>query len=120
LPLRRCAPAITDSVAGWLAGNYAAAAHKKLASAKGDARWQILRPFVQDWFLLRRGDQSAARLQLERETLDWFRTQNDAEMEKRFWKWVKRPEIRKKLYPNRNRGLSKTKLREIERKLNLM
>ena len=56
---------ITDAVAGWLAPQYALAARAQLAELKGESRLKLLRAFVQDWALLRQGDQTAERLQIE-------------------------------------------------------
>ena len=61
---------ITDAVAGWLAPQYALAAREQLAELKGDKRLKLLRAFVQDWALLRHGDQTAERLRIEREWLE--------------------------------------------------
>ena len=41
----------------------------RLAATEGAERLKILRNFVQDWFLLRRGDQTAERLRIQREWL---------------------------------------------------
>ena len=60
---------ITDAVAGWLAPQYALAAREQLAKLKGEDRLKLLRAFVQDWALLRHGDQTAERLQIDRERL---------------------------------------------------
>ena len=60
---------ITDAVAGWLAPQYALAARKQLAELEGERRLKLLRTFVQDWALLRHGDQTAERLRIEREWL---------------------------------------------------
>ena len=64
---------VTDAVAGWLAPQYFLAAREKLDGAEGARRWEILRLFAQDWATLRRGDHSAARLQLDRERLAFER-----------------------------------------------
>ena len=69
---------ITDAVAGWLGSQYLLAANKKLAAAEGTGSFEILRLFVQDWALLRHGDHTAERLQLERERLKL--SQRDAEL----------------------------------------
>jgi hypothetical protein len=60
---------VTDGIAGWLASQYVSAAHEKLAGAEGSHRWEILRAFMQDWAMLRHGDHTAERLQIERERL---------------------------------------------------
>ncbi len=111
---------VTDTVAGWLAAQYASAAQQKLAGADGARRWDILHAFVQDWSLLRRGDHSAARLQLDREQFDWLRASGQAAKEKEFHEWLMRPEIRKKLDPNYRPGLTAETRELIERELNLL
>ncbi|MFN0067179.1 MAG: hypothetical protein ACKVYV_06030 [Limisphaerales bacterium] len=61
---------VTEVVAAWLAPQYALAARRRLAAAESEAaRLETLRMFVQDWALLRAGDQAAERLRLERERL---------------------------------------------------
>jgi hypothetical protein len=60
---------ITEAVAGWLAPQYALAAREQLAELEGESRLKLLRRFVQDWALLRHGDQTAERLRIEREWL---------------------------------------------------
>jgi hypothetical protein len=110
---------VTDTVAGWLASQYASAAHEKLDGAAGGQHWEILRAFVQDLTLLRRGDQAAARLQLDREQLDWQRANGKLQKEKEFREWIQRPEVREELLPE-NRGLTPETLAKIERELNLL
>jgi|SRR5438128_6555425 len=56
---------ITDAVAGWLAPQYALAAREQLAKLEGEERLKFLHAFVQDWALLRHGDQTAERLLIE-------------------------------------------------------
>jgi hypothetical protein len=63
------AGSITDAVAAWLAPQYALAAREQLAALEGEGRLKLLRAFVQDWALLRHGDQTAERLRIEREWL---------------------------------------------------
>jgi hypothetical protein len=60
---------ITDAVAGWLAPQYLLAASKKLSGKEGAAHFEVLRTFVQDWAMLRHGDHTAERLQIERQRL---------------------------------------------------
>lgn len=60
---------ITNAVADWLAPQYALAAREQLAGLQGEARLKLLRTFAQDWALLRKGDQTAERLRIERERL---------------------------------------------------
>lgn len=111
---------VTDIAVGWLASQYTTAAHEKLATANGAERWEVLRAVVQDLTLLRRGDHSAARLQLEREELELQRASSQTQMEKEFWEWLKRPEIRDKVFPNKERGFTQETLEKIERELHLL
>lgn len=111
---------VTDIAAGWLVSKYIVAAHEKLAGADGAQRWEILRAVVQDLSLLRRGDHSAARLQLEREELNLQCANSQTQKEKEFWEWLERPEIRAKVFPNEKRGLSRETIEKIERELNLL
>jgi hypothetical protein len=111
---------VTDTVAGWLAAHYASAAHEKLTGAEGAHRWEVLRAFVQDWSLLRRGDHTAARLQLDREELEWQRANGKLQKEKDFREWVNRPEIHKELFPDRTGGISQETMQKIERELKLL
>ena len=60
---------ITEAVAGWLGLRYAVAAREQLVELEGADRLKLLRAFVQDWALLRHGDQTAERLRIER---DWL------------------------------------------------
>jgi hypothetical protein len=116
---RAAGGSITDAVAAWLAPQYLLAAWEKLDRAEGATRWDILRVFVQDWAMLRRGDHSAARLQLDREQFDWERANTQTQKEKEFNEWVKRPEVREKFFPKFKPGISKETLRKIERELRL-
>ena len=111
---------ISDTAAGWLASKYMLAAHEKLAGEDGARRWEILRAIVQDLSLLRRGDHSAARLQLEREELDLQKANSQAQKEKEFWQWLKRPEIREKIFPDQKGGFSEETIEKIERELRLL
>ena len=111
---------ITDAVADWLAPQYLLAAREKLAGTEGARRWEILRLFVQDWTLLRRGEHSAARLQLDREELDWQRANSQSQREKEFREWIKRPEVRKEIFPGLKGGISDETLRKIEQELHLL
>ena len=111
---------ITDAVAAWLASQYFSAAHEKLAGTEGARRWEILRAFVQHWAALRRGDHSAARLQLDREELDWQRANSQSQKEKEFREWLQRPEIRQEILPDTTRGLRPETLRKIEAELGLL
>jgi hypothetical protein len=111
---------ITDALADWLAPQYLLAAREKLAGTSDAGRWEMLRGIVQDWTVLRRGDHSAARLQLDREEFDFQRGNSQAQKEKEFRDWLKRPEIRKELFPDSKPGLSPEALKTLEEALHLL
>jgi hypothetical protein len=117
---RAAGGSITDTVAGWLAPQYLLAVREKFSGAEGARRWEVLRLFVQDWAMLRRGEHTAARLQLDRKRLAFERKCAERAKNAEFWKWTKRPEIKRKLWPHKRNGLTKTQLRKIERELNLL
>src|SRR5450432_3229063 len=60
---------VADYLARWLAAQYAVAASEQLAGLEGEPRVKALRAFIHDAALLRRGDQNAERLKIERERL---------------------------------------------------
>jgi len=111
---------VTDAVAGWLAPQYLLAAREKLAATGGDGRFEVLRVFMQDWAMLRRGDHAAARLQLDREQLEWQRATGQSQKEQEFRAWIQRPEVRRELLPEPARGISPETLEKIERELRLL
>jgi hypothetical protein len=96
---------ITDAVAAWLAPQYLLAARDKLAATNGGGRFEVLRVFMHDWALLRRGDHSAARLQLDREQLDWQRANSQAQKQKEFREWIQRPEVLREFLPDQTGGI---------------
>jgi hypothetical protein len=117
---RAAGGSITDAVAGWLASQYLLAAREKLVAVNGAGRLEVLRTILHDWTLLRRGDHSAARLQLDREELEWQRANGKLQKEKEFREWIQRPEIRREFLPDLTRGISKETLEKIERELHLL
>src|SRR5450432_2220455 len=72
---------VADYLARWLAAQYAVAASEQLAGLEGEPRVKALRAFIHDAALLRRGDQNAERLQIERKRLEV--TSRDADLK---WK----------------------------------
>jgi hypothetical protein len=111
---------VTDAVAAWLAPQYLLAAREKLSATDGAGRLEVLRTILHDWTLLRRGDHSAARLQLDREELDWQRASSKTQKEQDFREWIKQPEVLRELFPERTGGISKETLRKIEAELRLL
>src|SRR5450432_4790338 len=55
---------VADYLARWLAAQYAVAASEQLAGLEGEPRVKVLRAFIHDTALLRRGDQNAERLRV--------------------------------------------------------
>ena len=110
---------VADAVAACLAPQYLLAAREKLTTAAGAGRFEVLRTFMQDWAMLRRGDHSAARLQLDREQFDWQRANSQAQKEREFREWVQRPEIRAELFPAHTGGIRPETMEKIVRELNL-
>ena len=111
---------ITDVVADWLAAKYVMAAREKLNGHTSGPSWELLRAMVQDWTGLRRGDHSAARLQLDREELDLVRSNIAAQKEKEFPEWLERPDIQKKYFPDKKKGISAETIKMIEEELHLL
>ena len=111
---------VTDAVAAWLAPQYLLAAREKLSATGGAGRLEVLRAILHDWTLLRRGDHSAARLQLDREEREWQRANGKVQKEQEFREWMERPEIRREFLPKIKPGISKETLEKIERELNLL
>lgn len=111
---------VTDAVAAWLAPQYLLAARAKLTASAEAGRFEVLRTFMHDWATLRRGDHSAARLQLDREELEWQRANSQSQKEKDFREWIQRPEVRREFLPELTRGISKETLEKIERELRLL
>ena len=107
---------VTDAVAAWLV----LAARDKLSATDGAGRLELLRTFLHDWTLLRRGDQASARLQLDREELEWQRSNSKAQKEQEFCAWLQRPEVRAKYFPKFKPGITKRTLQKIERELALL
>ena len=78
---RTAGGSVTDAVAGWLAPQYLLAAREKLSATDGAAHFDVLRTFVQDWAMLRHGEHTAERLQLERDRLNL----SERDAEQRWW-----------------------------------
>jgi branched-subunit amino acid aminotransferase/4-amino-4-deoxychorismate lyase len=117
---RTAGGSITDAVAGWLAPQYLLAAREKLTATDGTGRFEVLRVFMHDWALLRRGDHAAARLQLDRDQLDWQRTNSQAQKEQEFREWIQRPEVRREFLPDQAGGIRPETFARIESELHLL
>jgi hypothetical protein len=112
---------LTDVVADWLVPQYLLAVREQLAALpNGPERLKVLRLMANDLAALRRGDQGAARLVLDRERLAFERICVERAKNAEFWKWTKQPEIRRKLWPRKRGGFSTRTIRKIERELRLL
>src|SRR5947209_2607605 len=69
---------------------------------------------------LGRGDLHAEQLTIGRGWLALDQSNTADRREKDFWKWTERPDIREKLFPDREGGLSPETLAKIEKELKLM
>ena len=79
-----------------------------------------MRQLAADITRLRRGDLYAERIDLERQWLALDASNAESQKEKDFWDWTKRPDINKKLFPDKKPGISPEALKEMQDKLNLM
>ncbi len=113
--------ALTDMIADWVAPQYVVAARDQLANAAdAEERWKVLRMVTNDLAALRRGDNSAARLQLDREEFEWQRANRKSQKEQEFREWILRPEVQEEFFPERTGGLSSETMAKIERELRLL
>ncbi len=85
---------LTDQLGTWLAGLYTVAVRRWAAGdGNGAGDCAVLRDLCQDVVALRRADQSAARLVLERERVDLEKAASQQNREAEFLVWLKRPEV---------------------------
>jgi hypothetical protein len=111
----------TAKLSHWIAIHLAATAQTIIAAEPNpQIKWARLRELCSAIYRLRRGDFDAERLSLDQQWLEFEKSSRDHQREKDFWDWVQRPDIRKKLYPDPEPGLSPETLEKIERELNLM
>jgi hypothetical protein len=108
---------VTDAISGWLATHYFARAHAELSAP--DQSWDLLRACARDFSRFRRDDCAASRLQANRERLANARLKTEAQMEKEFRRWLKRPDIREELFPKKEPGISPETMAKIEKELHL-
>jgi hypothetical protein len=112
--------ALTTTTADWVVPHYVLSAREELMGSSGERRLEILRGMVRDLAWLRRGDLSSARLELQREELEWKRTNSVVEKEKEFRKWLESPKIQEELYPSEERCITLETIEKMEKALNLM
>jgi hypothetical protein len=112
---------VADAMTAWLAPQYLLAVRAQLAALPdGPERLKMLRLTVNDLAALRRGDHTAGHMALERERLAFERKRAARARLSEFWKWTKRPEIKRKLWPPKRGGFTKKTIENIERELRLL
>jgi hypothetical protein len=112
---------LMDVAADWVVPQYVLAVREQLAVLPaGPERLKVLRLAANDLAALRRGDLGAARLVLDRERLAFDRICVERAKNAEFWKWTKQPDIRRKLWPRKQNGLSEKTIGKIERELKLV
>ncbi len=113
-------PAFSAKLSQWLTLYYAAILRQLRLESDRKLRWDRLRQLCADVARLRRGELSAERLTLDRARLAFDQANSQAQKEKEFWLWTEREDIRKKLFPNEELGLSEETLIKIEKELGLL
>jgi hypothetical protein len=107
-----------DKIARWTSIHIASTARTLLANETDPkARLDVLHQLNADVNRLRRNDLQAERLALERHRLHLEAEKARQLTDDEFWAWTKRPDIAKKLNPERPKGLTNARLREIEETL---
>ena len=87
---------------------FAALASKLFGPAEDpQAELHLLGRLCSELALLRRSDLSAARLALQREHLALEQAKSQQDLDRQFWEWTKRPDIRKALFPEVDRDKSR-------------
>jgi hypothetical protein len=85
-----------------------------------ERRLTRLRALCADVVELRRGDLLAEKLKLDRERLSLDREKTDEAMEAEFNRWLERPDIKERLFPEQQRGVSEETIQKVRRELNLL
>jgi hypothetical protein len=111
---------VSARLAHWVALQLAADAQSILAEQDSRAKLARLRDLCTDVTRLRRADLIAERLLIEREWLALEFSNTAHQRERDFWEWVQQPEVREKLFPDKEGGLSLETLQKIENELKLM
>jgi len=111
----------TAQLAHWVAIQLAATARVVIAAETDpQIKWSRLRELCAAIYRLRRGDFDSERLAIDHQWLALEKSNTHQQREKDFWEWVERHDIREKLFPDKDKGLSPETLAKIERELNLM
>lgn len=106
---------IADTLARWLAARYVLTA-SRLAEKAGEDGLDLptLASLSADVVALRKGDQAAERLQIERESLEVERERDAQRMQVHFEEWLKQPGIVDRICdPKRRSEETTARLREL-------
>jgi hypothetical protein len=88
-------PSLTDQMASWVTVRYLMAVRKLIeASQDKEPDLKLLRNFLHDVVMVRRGDHSHARVKMHQEQLDREREKTDAELITHFQEWVEHHNVR--------------------------
>jgi hypothetical protein len=93
---------LVDNLVQWISLRFAAAAQSSTFAEDADTELRQIRQFLADIVALRRGDLVARRIHLEQRRLTLEETKNEQTLEKLFWEWTQRPDIRAQLYPHQD------------------
>jgi len=100
---------LVDSLVQWISFRFAAAAQSSTFADDPETELRQIRQFLADIVALRRGDLVARRIDLEQRRIDLEQrrltleeTKNEQTLEKLFWEWTQRPDIRAQLYPHQD------------------
>src|SRR6266481_2497868 len=113
--LQRDFPSLTHKLLLWTQLQYTTMARYIDSETDPDRKWAALRQFANDISRLRRSTLADDYLQIQRDWLAIGQSNTADRKEKEFWKWTQRPDIEKKLFPNRRPGLTPEQLYQFEK-----
>ena len=111
----RPASRLTSKLLLWTQLQYTAMARHIDSESDPDRKWSALRQFATDISRLRRSSLADDYLQVQRDWLALSQSNTADKKEKDFWKWTQRPDIEKKLFPDRRPGLTPEQIYDFEK-----
>jgi hypothetical protein len=111
---------LTAKLLLWTQLQYVAMARHIDAETDPDRKWSALRHFANDISRLKRSSLADDYLQIQHDWLALSQSNTADKKEKDFWKWTTRPDIAKKLFPARRRGMTDEELYQFEKDCCLM
>ena len=101
---------LTDQMASWVTVRYLLAVRKLMEAGQDqEPDIKLLRNFLRDVVMVRRGDHSHARVKLQQQQLDREREKTDVELFALFQEWVEFPKVRALI---RDEGLTRQQRQE--------